>query len=123
MARFGNTVVFRGRWVAPMVRAYSLRHHDLEAIFKDPAPDWALIAAKLEEVVQALPWSSSSAVLLGNTHLRLDRREPAIAAYEHALREAVAADPMRPALQAQLARLRSGEALSTLQPLRSALLE
>ena len=123
VARFGNTVVFRGRWVAPMVRAYSLRHHVLEAIFKNPTPDWNLIAAKLTEVVQALPWSSSSAVLLGNAHLRLERREQAIAAYEHALREAVAADPMRPVLRAQLARLRSGEPLTALQPLRSSLLE
>ena len=123
VARFGNTVVFRGRWVAPMVRAYSIRHHVLEAIFKNPAPDWTLIAAKLEEVVQALPWSSSSAVLLGNAHLRLERREQAIVAYEHALREAVAADPMRPLLQAQIAKLRSGRALSEIPPLRSALLE
>ena len=123
VARFGNTVVFRGRWVAPTVRAYSLRHHILEAIFKDPAPNWELIAEKLEEVVQALPWSSASAVLLGNAHLRLDNREEAIAAYEHALREAATADPMRPALHAQLTRLRTGEALSTIQPLRSALLE
>jgi hypothetical protein len=123
VARFGNTVVFRGRWVAPMVRAYSLRHNVLEAIFKDPAPNWDLIAAKLEEVVQALPWSSSTATLLGNAQLRLDRREQAIAAYEHALREAVAADPMRPDLTAQLTRLRSGEPLSAIPPLRSSLLE
>ena len=123
VARFGNTVVFRGRWVAPMVRAYSLRNYVIEAIFKNPAPDWELIAEKLEEIVQALPWSSATAILLGNAHLRLDRREQAVAAYEHALREAVAADPVRPALQAQLARLRSGEPLSALQPLRSSLLE
>ena len=123
VARFGNTVVFRGRWAAPMVRAYSLRHHVLEAIFKDPAPNWELIAEKLQEVVQALPWSSASATLLGNAHLRLDRREQAIAAYEHALREAATADPMRAALQAQVARLRSDEPLSTIQPLRSSLLE
>jgi cytochrome c-type biogenesis protein CcmH/NrfG len=106
-----------------MVRAYSLRHHVLESIFKDPAPNWDLIAAKLEEVVQALPWSSSTATLLGNAQLRLDRREQAIAAYEHALREAVAADPMRPDLTAQLTRLRSGEPLSAIPPLRSSLLE
>ena len=123
VARFGNTVVFRGRWVAPMVRAYSLRHHILEAIFKDPAPNWALIAEKLGEVLHALPWSSSTAILLGNAHLRLESRDQAIAAYEQALREAVAADPMRPLLQAQLARLRSSEPLSGMQPLRSALLE
>ena len=123
VARFGNTVVFRGRWVAPAPRAYSLREHVIEEIFKNPAPNWNLIAEKLEEISQALPRSSATAVLLGNAQLRLERREEAIAAYARALHAAPPGDMLRPALERQLARLRNGEAMTTLQPLRSALLE
>ncbi|MBA2431012.1 MAG: phospholipid carrier-dependent glycosyltransferase [Chthoniobacterales bacterium] len=123
VARFGNVVVLRGRWVAPVARAYSLRGHVLEAIYKNPAPNWDLIREKLREVVEALPWNASSAILLGNACLKLDRAAEAIDAYEHALREMKMADPARPDLQRQIARLRAGEPTTAIQPLRSDLLE
>ena len=123
VARFGNVAVLRGRWVAPVVRAYSLRGHVLEAIYKNPAPDWELIATKLGEIQQALPWSESTAILLGNAHLKLGRATEATQAYEHALGEMEAADPARADLEQQLARLRAGEAPAAIQPLRSDLLE
>lgn len=123
VARFGNTVVVRGRGVAPAPRAYSLREHVIEEIFKNPAPNWKLIAGKLVEISQALPRSFATAVLLGNAQLRLERREEAIAAYARALHAAPPGDMLRRTLERQLARLRNGESMTTLQPLRSALLE
>ncbi len=123
VARLGNLIVYSGRWVAPEARAYSLRGQALEAIYKSPQPDWNLIADKLGEVLQALPWSSSTAILLGNVCLKADRADDAVRAYHHAWREMDPGDPQRPDVERQLARLRAGEALGTIPPLRSDLLE
>jgi hypothetical protein len=123
VARLGNLMVLRGRWVAPRERAYSLRGHVIEAIYKDPKPDWTLLAGKLAEVQQALPWSSSTAILLGNVCLKANRAAGATRAYEYALRKLDPVDPQRSNVQRQLVRLRAGESLSMMPPLPSDLLE
>ncbi len=123
VVRLGNIVVLRGRWVTPQVRAYSLRGKIIEEIYKNPKPDWQLLARKLAEVSQALPWSDGTAVLLGNAYLKIDQRAAAIAAYEHALREMEKDDSGRLEIERQIQRLQSGQALATIQPLRSRLLE
>lgn len=123
VARLGNLVVLRGRWIAPEQRAYSLRGKVIEAIYKDPKPDWNLLADKLAEVQQAIPWSSATAILHGNTCLKANRAADAITAYEHAWREMDPADSQRPDVARQLARVRAGESLGTIEPLPSKLLE
>ncbi len=123
VARLGNTVVFRGRLVAPVIRANSMRGHLIEAIYKHPNPNWELIAAKLKEILSVMPWSDGTAILLGNASLKLDRRDEAIRAYEHALREMETFDPARPDVKQQIARLQAGEPIATIQPLRSAFIE
>lgn len=123
VARLGNLIVLRGRWVAPEARAYNLRGNVIEAIYKNPKPDWNLLAERLAEVQHALPWSSATAILHGNTCLKANRAEEAIAAYEYALREMDAGDPQRPDVKRQLTRLRAGDSLDTIEPLPSKLLE
>ena len=123
VARFGYVIVMRGRWVAPVARAYSLRGHVLEEIYKNPNPNWELIAGKLREILHALPWSDNTAILLGNACLKLERAAEATEAYEYALREMKLADPARSDVERQLARLRAGEPPASIQPLRSSLLE
>ena len=124
VARLGNLIVFRGRWVAPEARAYSLRNNVIEEIYKNPKPDWNLLVEKLGEVSRALPWSSETSILLGNACLKADRRADAIKAYDHAWHEKPPTDRQRREdLARQLARLRSNESLGTIPPLRSDLLE
>ncbi|MGI8819496.1 MAG: hypothetical protein ACR2ID_01275 [Chthoniobacterales bacterium] len=72
---------------------------------------------------QAIPWSSATAILHGNTCLKANRAADAIAAYEHALHEMDPADPQRADVARQLARIRAGESLGTMEPLPSKLLE
>lgn len=123
VARLGNLIVLRGRWVTPRTRALSLRGQALEAIYKNPHPDWNLIAAKLREVEQALPWSSATFILAGNVRLKTNQPAEALRAYQHALHEMDVSDFQRPALERQIARLRAGEPPATLDPLPSVLLE
>ena len=123
VARLGNVVVLHGRLVAPTIRASSLRWVVLEAIYKNPSPNWELIAEKLAEILKVTPWSEGTAILLGNASLKLDRREAAIEAYEHALREMETVDPAKPDVIRQITRLRAGEPTAAIEPLRSALLE
>ena len=106
VVRLGNLIVYRGRWVAPEARAYSLRGRVLEEIYKNPKPDWNLLADKLREVSQALPWSSSTAILLGNACLKADRRMDATQAYDHAWQAMAPVDPQRPGVERQIACLR-----------------
>ncbi len=122
-ARLGNLVVYRGRWVAPIARAYSLRGNVIEAIYKDPQPNWNLLADKLSEVSQALPWSVATSILLGNVCLKANRAADAIHAYDQAWHAMDAVDPQRSEVERQLARLRAGESLGAIPPLRSVLLE
>jgi hypothetical protein len=123
VARLGNLVVLRGRWLTSRSRAFSLRGQALEAIYKNPHPDWNLIAAKLGEVEQAIPWSSATSILAGNARLKTNEPAEAIRAYERALRAMESSDFQRPAVERQLARLRAGESPATLDPLPSVLLE
>ncbi|MGH7937334.1 MAG: hypothetical protein ACRD5Z_02140, partial [Bryobacteraceae bacterium] len=123
VARLGNLVVLRGRWVTPRSRAYSLREQALEAIYKNPQPDWNLIAAKLSEVEHAIPWSSATSILAGNARLKINQPAEAIRAYERALHAMEPSDFQRSGVDRQLARLRAGESPSTIEPLPSVLLE
>ena len=95
----------------------------IDAIYKDPQPNWNLLADKLIEVSQALPWSAATSILLGNVCLKANRAADAIQAYDHAWQQMDAVDPQRPEVERQLARLRAGEPLDSISPLRSVLLE
>ena len=123
VARLGNLVVLRGRWVTAKSRAFSLRDRALEAIYKNPHPDWNLIAAKLSEVEQAIPWSSATSILAGNVRLKTNEPAEALRAYERALSEMEASDFQHPRVERQIARLRAGESPATIEPLASVLLE
>ena len=123
VVRLGNMQVLKGRWVTPQMRAYSLREKAIEEIYKNPKPDWSLLATKLTEVSAALPWSNATAILLGNAYLKIDRRQEAIEAYQHALREMDKGDDTKSDVERQIERLRSGQELASIQPLRSRLLE
>lgn len=124
VARFGNATVLRGRFISPLIRAqFLLDGAVLEEIYKKPAPNWTLIAEKLREICAVMPWSENAAILLGNACLNLDGRAESIAAYQHALRAMDKSDPTRPEVERQIARLQSGEALTSIQPIRSRLLE
>lgn len=119
VARFGNATVLRGRWVSPLIRAtFLLDGAVVDEIYKKPAPNWTLIAEKLREICAVMPWSDGAAILLGNACLNLDRRADAIAAYQHALREMEKSDSTRAEVERQITRLQSGEALTSIQPIR-----
>ncbi|HEY0369876.1 MAG TPA: hypothetical protein VGC85_09785, partial [Chthoniobacterales bacterium] len=119
VARFGNAVVLHGRWVSPLMRAtFLLDGAVVDEIYKNPAPRWPLVAEKLEEICKVMPWNDGAAILLGNACLNLDRRAEAIAAYQHALREMEKSDSTRAEVERQITRLESGEALTSVQPIR-----
>ena len=122
-ARLGNLLVYKGRWVSPRTRGLSLRQHVLEAIYTHPQPDWTLLATRLGEVLVAMPWSPSTAVLQGNLWLKAGNGPAAIEAYAHAQRVMAPENPQGPDVERQLARLRAGEPLASIEPLPSNLLE
>ncbi len=109
--------------MAPEARAYSLRDRVIESIYKDPQPNWSLLADKLAEVSATLPWSHATSILLGNICLKANRAADAEKAYDRAWHQLHAMDSQRPEVERQLARLRAGEPLDKIPPLRSALLE
>jgi len=124
VARLGNAMVLRGRWVSPLIRATFLLHGAVvDEIYKNPAPNWTLIAEKLREICKVMPWSDGAAILLGNACLNLDRRKEAIDAYQHALSEMNKNDSMRGEVERQITRLQSGEKLASIRAIRSRLLE
>ncbi len=74
-------------------------------------------------MVKELPWSVGNAIELAKAHLQLDHRDEAIAAYTLALGNLKSEDLTRKEIEATLARLRAGEPLSQIRPVRNPAIE
>ena len=103
-------------------RAYSLRGNVIDAIYKDPQPNWNLLADKLSRSFRALPWSPATSILLGNVCLKANRAADAIKAYDHAWHEMHAGGFAAARGRTPVGALRAGESLDAIPPLRSVLL-
>ncbi len=123
VARFGNYRVLEGQIQQPRFRARSLASQVSEYIHRTPNPDWAKVALRLAEVVKVMPASTSNAILLGNAHLKLDHRAEAISAFEQALTNLKAEDLTKQEVELVLTRLRSGEPLDAIKPVRDPSIE
>ena len=123
VARFGNCRVLEGVLVQPRLRASSLAGQVRDYVYRTPNPDWAKVALRLGEVVKEMPWSVGHAIELAKAHLLLDHREEAIAAYSLALENLKPEDLTRQEVEKALARLRSGEPLSQIRPVRNPMME
>jgi len=123
VARFGNYRVLEGQITAPRFRAWSLSSQISSYIYRTPNPDWAKVALRLDEVIKVMPWSVGSAIELGNAQLRLEHRNEAIAAFALAFSNLKADDLTRGEVETALARLRAGEPLNQIRPVRNPMLE
>ena len=100
VARFGHVGIWHGTLRRPQTRAGALASRVSDYIYKENGDDWALVAARLEEVVAQMPQKVDAGVELGNAYLRLGRRDEAIAAYRRLLEQDKV--PVEPMLAAQL---------------------
>jgi len=125
VARFGHVGIWQGQMNRPNARAHSMSEKVGDYIYKEGGNDWALVAARLEEVVVQLPAKVDAGVELGNAHLRLGRREHAIAAYQRLLdQKKLPLDPLiATQLKAHLAHVRSAPDAAKVQPFRNPWLE
>jgi hypothetical protein len=123
VARFGNYRVMEGQLIQPRFRAASLAGQVRDYIYRTPEPDWSKVALRLGEVVKEMPWSVGSAIDLGKAHLQLNHREEAIAAYRAALGHLKPEDLTRKEVEITLARLRAGEPLNQIRPVRNPMME
>jgi lipopolysaccharide biosynthesis regulator YciM len=94
-------------------------------IYKENGHDWALVAARLEEVVAQMPQKVDAGVELGNAWLRLGERDKAVTAYRRLLeQDKVPLEPMlAEQLQAHIDRVATATDLSAVEPLRNPWLE
>ena len=125
VARLGNVVVYRGRRQDPQGRAVDVYQKVLEHLYKQGGGRDEVVAARLAEVMEQLPFHVGAAIELGNAHLRLGNAEAARAAY--ALPFAQQKMPVEPLvksqIEAQIARLADGVDPATVPPLRNPWLE
>jgi hypothetical protein len=121
VARLGSVEVWRGRQQSPRVRAGWISRLVSEYIYKKGGSDWELVSKRLEEVLAIAPTDGSAALELGNTYLRLGRRDDAVRAYRQPLAQVdrgLLDDLSRTDLEQQIARLERGDDLARISPLR-----
>jgi hypothetical protein len=125
VARFGFVGIWHGRMRRPQTRADSLADRVNDYIYKENGDDWALVAARLEDVVAQLPMKVDAGVELGNAYLRLGRRDAALAAYRRLLeQDKVPVDPMLARqLQAHIDQVAATTNLAAVAPMRNPWLE
>jgi hypothetical protein len=125
VARLGHVQLRRGRQVLPLARADSMAGVVMEYIYKERGNDWALVAQRLEEVMQVIPYQIGAGVELGNAYQRLGRREAARGAFQSVLdASGDRIDALtRGQLQQQLALLDSDVPLAQVPLLRNPMME
>jgi hypothetical protein len=123
--RLGFIGIWHGEMARPQTRASSMSNKVMEYIYEERGDDWALVAARLEEVVAQLPGKVDAGVELGNAWLRLGERERALRAYQGLLDQQKV--PMAPKivadLEAQVATVRDAPDLAQVAPMRNPWLE
>lgn len=125
VARFGYIGVWHGQLRRPQTRAGSMADKVADYIYKEDGNDWALVAARLEEVVIHLPAKVDAAVELGNAYLRLGERDKAIRVYQRLLdQEKVPVEPkLAEQLKAKIEEIRTARHVAAVQPLRNPWME
>jgi hypothetical protein len=125
VARLGYITVWRGRQANPAARAASMTDEVMEYIYKRGGNDWRRVARCLEPVVALRPQAVDAGVELGNAYLRLGDATQATRAYGRLLEQDKAPldAKLERQLRVQLARIESGEAPSTIAPLRNPWME
>ncbi len=125
VARFGHVAIWHGEVTRPRTRASSLYAKVADYIYKEGGNDWALVAARLEEVVVQSPSKVDAGVELGNAYLRLGRREQAMAAYQRLLdQDKIPVEPLIASLlKAHIANVRSAPNPKKVTPFRNPWLE
>ena len=125
VVRFGHVGIWHGTMRRPQTRASSMASRVSDYIYKENGDDWALVAARLEEVVAQMPQKVDAGVELGNAWLRLGERDKAVTAYRRLLeQDKVPLEPMlAEQLQAHIDRVAAATDLSAVEPMRNPWLE
>jgi hypothetical protein len=125
VVRFGHVGIWHGTMRRPQTRASSMASRVTDYIYKENGHDWALVAARLEEVVAQMPQKVDAGVELGNAWLRLGERDKAVTAYRRLLeQDKVPLEPMlAEQLQAHIDRVATATDLSAVEPMRNPWLE
>ena len=121
VAQFGFAEVWHGRQVLPRTRASSMGSKVFDYVYKENGKDWALVARRLEEVAALFPQSASTGIELGNAYVRLGDGKAAVRAFRRPLdqHKAPVDTRIRAQIEAQIALIEQGAALSKLRPLRN----
>lgn len=117
VARFGNLLVYRGRFHIPWRRSMSLYDQATEALISEYDPRRA--ERLLAEAVRLYPRHYVAAVELGNLRAKRGDRGGALAAYGLALRHTTSGDPLVEQLAEQIQLLGSAARPETLSPVRN----
>lgn len=122
VADLGYVIIWQGTQQQPRTRATGLMGQIMEYVYEKGGTEWQLVADKAREVLDVIPHSTEAAIELGNAELRLGRREAAIEAYRRPfafLDRGILSPLVKQELEAQVALLKGGTALSTMKPIRN----
>jgi hypothetical protein len=124
--RIGYVAVYKGRRQDPQGRAGDVYQKVLEHLYKQGGGRDAVVAARLDETLDQLPFHVGAAIELGNAHLRLGDVAAAAQAYRRPLlQDKMPVEPLvKSQIEAQLDRLATpGITAAEVKPLRNPWME
>ncbi|WP_460454343.1 phospholipid carrier-dependent glycosyltransferase [Arenimonas aestuarii] len=98
--RLGNAIIYRGRQESPLARAGNVYFLLMQHLYVKGGGDDEVVARRLQEVLDVMPYHAGAAIELGNARLRLGDPDGALAAYSTPLGQS--ALPPEPLIKAQL---------------------
>lgn len=122
VAYLGFVTTWQGTQELPRTRASSLMDRIVEYVDEKGGADWQLVADKAREVLDVIPHSTEAAIELGNAEVRLGHREAAVAAYRRPfafLDRGILSPLVKGELEARIAALEVGTALTAMKPIRN----
>lgn len=124
--KLGYVEIWQGTQTLPRTRASSLFSRVLEYVYDQGGSDWPLVATKCLEVLEVVPFHIAAAIELGNAYLRMGDREAAIAAYQRPFAyedRGMLSALVKQELDGRIQRLKAGEVMTAIPPIRSPQLE
>jgi hypothetical protein len=123
--QLGHVGIWKGRQRRPQTRASGMSAKVIDYIYKEDGNDWALVAARLEEVAALMPQKIDTGIELGNAYLRLGKSDQSIAAYRRLLEnDRMPVDAgVAGQLRAQIQRIATSDGIAMIEPLRNPWLE
>ncbi|WP_395377203.1 phospholipid carrier-dependent glycosyltransferase [Marinicella sp. W31] len=118
VTRIGHVYVMKGRYVDPKDWALGMHAKVRQYIVENENPDWDKVALRLQQITAQIDYRDYLYVELGNSYIKTEQRDKAIAAYQKALGLMDESKTYRRKITTQIEALKSNQPMTEIAILR-----